>query len=1050
MNEPEWHRARLALMVLAFASAFAVLLLLSPGGEAKVVIDHDLDVTLSQTLADDTFEVHGNVTVRPGATLTLLRCTLVIVGTGNGTHLLDVADGAALVTDNSTIRGSPHTIGVHCRGPSALTTTVVEHIEAANASKGLWFPNGHSGMLNVTVRDCPNNTAVLVAGGFVASGCTFISLGTTAMEVGPAQGWFQVYLWNCTFSGGQDPMPGAVGLHIRLNESTDQEAYVGVKDCAFGGLSVGLYAQPNSTGVDLDLENLAFTHCREGLAVSGNRATVSVTNCIAEGVSLDVGIGLYVPFSDYPPMAMTASELTVSGFTRGVYIMSASATFALDLAALDVSDCVYGVAVQGCTVEVADSSVLDCTYCFEVEQRGHIDVRRTAHEHMSATVAPGEEGAIVAYSTVDIDSCRWKGAFPISSGTLYLYGEDALELERLDLAALRQVEVVAWARSRWNVIGRQLVIPTYYADGERFEAANFSVYNTSAQRVEIIDNRTPELSSITFNAHEGLYINTSLLWVSGHLVERGTGFDRLEASLAGVGDKFVHVDPEGNWTVSFGPLENGVYNLMLQGSDLAGNRGTAHLDGIVIDTISPSILLNSSWHRLWNSSFVIAEGWTSEGGTIRFGTQVLGVEWLGPGHWMPVFRIGDVFEDGAHVEALTFEDHAGNTNVMAMTFTVDTVVPSLTLTAPVNGSWSSSDLVTVTGLAELNASVQVEGENVPRPPGEQAFSHALRLDEGDATVVVRATDEAGNVAEANVLVHVDTVPPVITIDEPASDRIVTVEDTVSLKAEVIEANLASAQLDGLEVALLDGFLARTLQVADGTSVFRLVAVDLAGNRAERVITVLRDITPPSVQHSVECVGGRLVRVGEETVATAPLLNLTVTPSEWVRATIKGGLGLAEGEGPLVFGLALAEGPNEFTVLVEDEAGLKGASIVVRVTLDTTAPAIEVVEPPNGTRVRTSTVRVLGTVEPGSALEVMGKSVTVAGDGSFNVQVPLSKGMNELLLHATDRVGLESYVNITVIRSEEDEDSPGPGAVTAALSFAASASVLAALRARRRR
>jgi hypothetical protein len=1050
MDVPAWHRVRLAVSVLAAASALAVLLLLSPGGEAKVVIDHDLDVATSQTLADDTFEVHGNVTVRPGATLTLLRSTLVIVGSSNGTHMLDVHDGAVLVADNATIRGAPHTIGIHLPGGCSLSTTVVEHIESANASRGLWLRGGDTVMYRVTVRDCPNNTAVLVESNLTARDCSFSALGTRGVQLGATRWPIAARLDGCSFDGGLDPMEGAIGLHVAWNTSVAQRGTVTVTGCDFTSLPVGLYAQPNSTDVVLAISDLRFTNCVEGLVVTGNRADVTVADCAVEGFSADVGIGLYVPFSDYPAMVLTVDNLTVTGCERGVYVRGPSVGFTPRLPRLAVADCDYGVAVQGCTVEVVDSAVLDCSYCFEAEQRGHIDVRRTAHKHMSAAVAQGEEGAIVAYSTVNVTSCRWRGAFPISSGTLYLYGEDTLELERLDPAALAPVEVVVWARSRWNLIGRLLVIPTYYKDGERFEAANFSVYDTSAQQVEVVDNRTPELTDITLNAHEGLYINTTSLRVSGHLVEKGTGFDRLEASLEDVEDKVVYVDPDGNWTVSFGPLEDGVYNLTLRGSDMAGNRGWAHLDRIVIDTISPSIFLNSSWHRLWNSSFVIAEGWSSEGGMVRFGTQVLGVDWNGPDYRPPIFRLGDVFKDGAHIEALSFEDHAGNTNAIMLTFTVDTVVPSLTLTAPANGSWSASGLITVTGLAELNASLQAGGESVSRPPGEQAFSLALRLDEGDVTVVVRATDEAGNVAEASVLVRVDLTAPVITIDEPASDRVVTVEDTASLKAEVIDANLASVQLDGLEVPLLDGFLARTLQVADGTNVFRLVALDLAGNRAERNITILRDITPPTAQHSVECVGGRLVRVGEEEVATAPLLNLTITPSEWVRATIKGGLGLAEGEGPLLFELALSEGPNEFTVLVEDEAGLKGASIVVRVTLDTTPPAITVAEPLDGARVETSTVRVVGSVEPGSSLEVMGMMVTVAGDGSFNVQVSLVKGANHIILHATDRVGLESYLNLTVTRSEKEEDGPGPGAPAVVLSFVATGCALAAIRARQRR
>ena len=1037
---PSWQR--MCLVAMAMVAVIAGFALLSQCGEASVVIDHDLDVTTSQTLAGDTYEVHGNVTVRPGATLTLTRCSLVVVGTGNGTHLVDVSDGAALVTDNATIRGAPHTIGVHLPGGCSLTTTVVEHIEAANASRGLWLRGGDTWMDRVTVRDCPNNTAVLVMSNLTARDCAFSALGTRGVQLGTTDWPIAVRLGGCSFAGGAEPMAGAIGLHIAWNTSAAQRGTVTVTGCVFTGLPVGLHAQPNSTDVRLVLGSLWFLNCMEGLVVSGNRADVTVADCAVEAIASDVGIGLYVPYSAYPPMELAAFNLSASGCERGIYVRGPAVDFYPRLPRLDVRDCTYGVAVQGCAVEVVDSTVLDCDYCFEAEWHGHIDVRRTDHEHMSARVATGEEGAIVAYSTLNVTYCGWRNAGPIASGTVYIFGEDGQELERLDSAALAPVEVVAWAKSRWNLIGRLRVVPAHFAQGVRFEAANFSVYNTSAQRVEIIDNRTPGLTDVVLNDHEWGYINTSTLKASGRVVELGTGLSGLVASLEGVEDRAVAVAPDGNWSVSFGPLADGEYNLSLAATDLSGNVGGPPPMRIAIDTVIPTIALAPSWHELWNLSFVVVEGWTDASGEVRFGAQVRPVYGL--------IQIGDEFPDGEHIEPLTVEDWAGNTAHMMVRFTVDTVPPSVVITAPADGSWSGTGLVTVVGLADVGASLWVNGEDVPRAPGEQGFSHAVSLGEGDITVVARVVDAANNSAEAAVLVRVDLTAPVLTILEPASDRVVTVEDTVVLKAEVDDANLASVQLDGLEVAVLDGFLARTLPVADGTNVFRLVAADLAGNRAERTITVLRDITPPTAQHSIECAGGRLVRAGEETVATAPRLDLTITPSEWVRATINGALGLAEGGGPLVFGLALDEGPNVFTVLIEDEAGLKGASIVVRVTLDTTAPAITVAEPLDGARVGATTARVVGSVEPGSALEVMGRAVTVAGDGSFNVQLPLARGENLIIVHATDRVGLESYVNLTVTRVEEEEDSPGPGAAAAILSLVATACALPALRARRRR
>ena len=82
--------------------------------------------------------------------------------------------------------------------------------------------------------------------------------------------------------------------------------------------------------------------------------------------------------------------------------------------------------------------------------------------------------------------------------------------------------------------------------------------------------------------------------------------------------------------------------------------------------------------------------------------------------------------------------------------------------------------------------------------------------------------------------------------------------------------------------------------------------------------------------------------------------------------------------------------------------------------------------------------VLGRIEEGSTLTINGEAVNVNADGTFSVQVDLKVGKNVIDLHATDRVGLETSMNVTMTRKKESQDGPGFGelAALAALSVVA--------------
>jgi hypothetical protein len=1016
------HRCLLALVPLGIMTSVAVLC--GPAADANVVIDHDLDVATSQTLSDETYEVHGNVTVRPGATLTLARASLVIVGEGNGTHLLDVREGGRLLADNSTIRGLPHTIGVHLGDGCTLVTTTVEHVEAANASRGLWLRGGAVVLDRVTVRDCPNNTGILVGCNLTATSCVFTNLGTRWMQLVPT-GWrVDVVLHGCVFEGvGQQPS-GATGLHIAWSSAPAQAAAVTVDGCTFKGVPVGMLAQLNSSAVLLDCTGVELDRCPRGLAVEGNRARVTIEGCQAtERVGL-VGVRVHVVESLYEPLALVLGNTTVEGYERGIWVLGPSSGFGPTLSGLQVSGCDAGVSVQGCPVVVVDSRVLDCTYCFEVQQRGRIEVHRTEHEHRSGYITPGQEGAIVAYSVVNVTSCAWRDAHPLVSGTLFLYGDDGIELERLDLGALAPVEVVAWSKSRWYNLGRLYVVPAYIKDGARFEAANFSIYNTSGQRVEVVDNRTPVLSRVS--PQSGVWQNASRIDVTGNLVELGTGLESFTAALDDGTPVPVEVGPDGNWSVAFGPLEDGRHNVTLRAADRALNVAGVRIENVTVDTVLPTCGLPST--VMWNTSLVTFLLWTEPKCDIVFADHLT---MSGENGLASVLAY---FEDGHHVEFVNLTDRAGNSNSLRYEFDVDTTPPSISVDPP-DGALLDSTVVflrvTLTGgVHEL----YVDGSRVlPRSePLVGPWTSTYRAREGDNVLEFRAVDLAGNEANWTVRWVVDSLPPLLTLIEPLEGRFFTVADTVTLRGEVTDAHLAAVILNKRSLDIHDGSFASLLHISDGENVFTVEALDAVGHSTVRTITILRDTTLPTCNVTLDIPYGRLLSVGGALLATHEGLRVTFHPSEWVRISAHGGYGQANGTGPIVFELTLDEGPNEFTFAVVDEAGNVGAAHTVRVTLDTTPPKVRVQEPANLTRTQAGSVRLMGRVEPGANLTVNGADVPLAGDGSFSIKVDLALGVNKFSFVASDAVGLTGTAEWELIRDARQEQGTGHAGAVALL------------------
>ena len=122
-------------------------------------------------------------------------------------------------------------------------------------------------------------------------------------------------------------------------------------------------------------------------------------------------------------------------------------------------------------------------------------------------------------------------------------------------------------------------------------------------------------------------------------------------------------------------------------------------------------------------------------------------------------------KDGVHTISVTASDNDGNAaSAKTSSFTVDTVPPILSVTAPAEGLITNKSTVTVTGKTDDATSkpvtVTVNGTAVT-VGADGAFSKDVTLANGSNTITIIAKDKAGKTTTVTRKVTLDTVAPVI-------------------------------------------------------------------------------------------------------------------------------------------------------------------------------------------------------------------------------------------------------------------------------------------------
>lgn len=512
-----------------------------------------------------------------------------------------------------------------------------------------------------------------------------------------------------------------------------------------------------------------------------------------------------------------------------------------------------------------------------------------------------------------------------------------------------------------------------------------------------------------------------VLVVSGSAQDAG-GVARVDVLLDGVVVASPTPSASGGSVQASITLPRGTSTVTLRATDVAGNQSSA--SGTVwFDDIAPVFHITSTTTITSDPRYLLTGTATDQGlgiGTVRLESN--GITGAVPTPAADGSVSGYVtLTEG--LNALTIEgiDAAGNYGQDRLLVTLDTTLPSarllsvpaLTNQAAIAITGSVSD---AGGLASTTITLNGALLGTPTPAADGTVTVNGTLHPGSNTVVLRATDAAGNVSADSVDVVLDDAPPVVTVVTPLPGQAFGTS-SVPLTLTVTDASPTTVDVDGQSAVFASGtgrfstfitFGGNTLP-QEGVNTITINARDAAGNAFTTTVDVLLDFTAPVL--TTDCVDGtQLARQpGDLLLVTVHVDDLSATSVALGGATYA----LARGGGVLQAALPLQAGQNVLPITVTDEVG-RSTTVARTVIYDVTPPQVSLLGPAAGAAVRghvdlaiaasdalTGVARATVAIDGGAAVAM------TAGNGSWLSTIDtraLADGAHTAGYSVTDAVG----------------------------------------------
>ncbi|NBD08507.1 RHS repeat-associated core domain-containing protein [Corallococcus silvisoli] len=272
---------------------------------------------------------------------------------------------------------------------------------------------------------------------------------------------------------------------------------------------------------------------------------------------------------------------------------------------------------------------------------------------------------------------------------------------------------------------------------------------------------------------------------------------------------------------------------------------------------------------------------------------------------------------GPHTLYIVARDAAYNYNVQLIRFTINPP-PVLTLVSPINGTvtnQTSVELVVHVADDETVGDVKV---------GETSFVHGedgnwrttVSLTEGSNVFQVVAYDNLGSTGTLPVQLHRDTSPPVLAVDTPLDNAVVSTAE-VTVSGMVADATPVTLTVAGIPVTPdAQGAFSTQAALAAGVNTLTLIATDAAGNVTSLSRTVTRAMALPTLIVTDPPDGYVFTESSVTVRGEASVPDPTDTPV----VTVDGSPVVVHADGTFAHVLAVEVGARTVVIRVTDRGG----------------------------------------------------------------------------------------------------------------------------------
>lgn len=305
-------------------------------------------------------------------------------------------------------------------------------------------------------------------------------------------------------------------------------------------------------------------------------------------------------------------------------------------------------------------------------------------------------------------------------------------------------------------------------------------------------------------------------------------------SLDGASNATVFSNSSIIWSLADGP-----HSLIVYAKDELQNTGKSDVINFSVDTRAPTVILWPPGNQTYTTSDIDLVIKLSENAS-----------WIGyslDGASNQTIE-GNVtlssLSEGPHNVVVYASDnllHTGKSKIVY--FSIDTTLPVVSITSPINSTYSVDyvDLKFTVGEEFSSVRYSLDGSYNRTIEGNVILSS---LDDGPHNVVVYATDAAYlNTGSSNTInFTVDTTPPVVVLSSPSNDMLYTTNN-ISLSIKTNEEALLKYSLDGENnITIVDPMVLSNL--INGRHYLTIYSKDPYGNIGEpQSITFTVDVEP---------------------------------------------------------------------------------------------------------------------------------------------------------------------------------------------------------------